>query len=109
MEEIVKALEQIIEEQVERRTEEFRRKWRCASNESQKYAESLKLIVDEFNLEDKIHDKLQVVIKDYEDKKEADAMNGEYKPSYSTNRAEWAKRQWKQAVEMLKQARKEEQ
>ena len=109
MEEITKALEQIIEEQVEYRTAEFRRKWHCANNESQKYAESLKLIVDEFNLEDKIQDKLQAAINEYNDKKNADALNGEYKPSFSTNRAEWIKLQWRQAVEMLKQARKEEQ
>ena len=108
MEEIMKALEQIIEDQVEQRTRELYRKWSCANSNAEKYAESLKLVIDEFNLEDDIHAKMNAAKKKYNDAVYADSMNGAWSPSASTNRAEDEALQWNQVVRMLQQAKEEE-
>ena len=103
MDEIVKALEQIIEDQVDQRTRELYWKWSCANSNAEKYAKSLRLVVDEFNLEDKIQEKKRTTGKKYNDAVYADSMNGEGRPSASTNRAEDDALQWNQVVRMLQQ------
>ena len=108
MEEIMKALEQIIENQVDQRTRELYRKWSCANSNAEKYAKSLRLVVDEFNLEDKIQEKKRTTGKKYNDAVYADSMNGAWSPSASTNRAEDEALQWNQVVRMLQQAKEEE-
>ena len=108
MDEIVKALEQIINEQVEQRTKELYRKWSCANSNAEKYAKSLRLVVDEFNLKDKIQEKKRTTEKKYNDAVYADSMNGAWSPSASTNRAEDEALQWNQVVRMLHQASESE-
>ena len=108
MEEIMKALEQIIEDQVDQRTRELYRKWSCANSNAEKYAKSLRLVVDEFNLEDKIQEKKRTTGKKYNDAVYADSMNGAWSPSASTNRAEDEALQWNQVVRMMNQAKEEE-